>query len=59
VLHVAVMSQTNADVVLHGPMPAPLPGNDSETITELRFYADSPGALADRGRRGPQTTAHF
>lgn len=50
ILHIAVSSQTNVDVVLRGPTTFPLPKGGSESVTELRFYADDSSALANRAR---------
>lgn len=55
VLQIGVSSQTNVDAALREPRAVPLPKGSSEPITELRFYADDPGALVGRARQ--HTTA--
>jgi hypothetical protein len=50
ILHIAMSSQTNVDVVLRHPITVSLPGGSSEPITELRFYADDSSGLATRAR---------
>ncbi|MEH0845393.1 hypothetical protein V6U81_23670 [Micromonospora sp. CPCC 205711] len=51
ILHVGAGSQTSVDVVLREPVSFPLPAGESAPMTEVRFYADDPGALVARARR--------
>lgn len=49
-LTIAVLNQTNIDVTLRHPMSVPLPNGVSEPVTELRCYADDPGAFVARAQ---------
>ncbi len=48
-LSLGVSSQTNVEVVFREPQDVPLP-RGTETVSELRFYADDPQALVLRAR---------
>lgn len=45
ILHIAVGSQTNVDVLLREPVTIPLPRGARETVKELRLYADDSHGL--------------
>lgn len=49
VLQIGITSQTNVDVVLRQPTAVPVKGR-TESISELRFFADDPRALVLRAR---------
>jgi len=51
ILSVVILSQTNVEVTLRQPTTVALPRGGFELISELRFYADDPSALAARARR--------
>ncbi|GGJ80837.1 hypothetical protein GCM10010123_08410 [Pilimelia anulata] len=48
--HLAVVGQTNVDVVLRGPRVLPLRRAAGRPLTAVRFYADDPAALVARAR---------
>jgi hypothetical protein len=54
VASVAVLGQTNVDLVLRRPVPVPVRGGGTEPVDEIRCYADDPAGLAGRvqARRG-------
>lgn len=49
VLHIAIQSETNVDVLLRNPVTVTLPKGEA-TITELHFRADDPDALVASAR---------
>ena len=52
VASLAVLGQTNVDLVLRRPVPVPVRGGGTEPVDEIRCYADDPGALAGAVRAG-------
>jgi hypothetical protein len=46
VASLAVLGQTNVDLVLRRPVPVPARGGGTEPVDEIRCYADDPAALA-------------
>ena len=49
IVNIAVLKQTKVAVVLHRPTTLE-PPDDTEQVTELRFYADEPRALVAAAR---------
>lgn len=49
VLHVSIMSETNVDIELAGPLTLSLPSGDV-TVSRIRFRADDPAALVSAVR---------
>ncbi|MEU1685491.1 PH domain-containing protein [Micromonospora sp. NPDC005707] len=51
VLNIVTGKQTSVDLVLHRPLSVRLPSGPSEPATEIRLYADDPGALVKLARQ--------
>ena len=50
IVHIAVSSMTNVEIVLHRPIPVAVPKLGEKSVTVVRCYADDPAAFIARAR---------